>query len=266
MTRRSLRYVLHLSAAVFGGLIVVTAARPGPAVAQVPPPPIYVALGDSIEFGFGDNILSDGIGYTPLFQTFLATVFQRPVDRLNLGVPFATARDIWRDQLPAALAAIQGRAPVVVTWGGGGNDIAEVATGPQAAACRQSQSCLGRFNGLLNEVEQTIDHTIRELRQAIGPNGHLLMRTQYNALLRTGCQTPANTLLGTIVLEGAPGTVLDRGLNTRIRAVAQKYDAQVIDLFLPFALNANTFVAADCIHPSGLGHQAIAVLAAQAFQ
>jgi lysophospholipase L1-like esterase len=266
MTRRSLRFLLHFSAAVLGGLIVVVAARPGPAVAQVPPPPIYVALGDSIEFGLGDNILADGIGYTPLFQTFLATVFQRPVDRLNLGVPFATARDIWQDQLPAALAAIQGRTSVVVTWGGGGNDIAEVATGPQAAACRQSQSCLGRFNGLLNEVEQTIDHTIRELRQAIGPNGHLLMRTQYNALLRTGCQTPANTLLGTIVLEGAPGTVLDRGLNTRIREIAQKYDAQVIDIFLPFALNANTFVAADCIHPSGLGHQAIAFLASQAFQ
>jgi hypothetical protein len=119
---------------------------------------------------------------------------------------------------------------------------------------------------VLNEVEQTIDHTIGELRQAVGPDGHLLMRTQYNALLRTGCQTPANTLLGTIVLEGAPGTVLDRGLNTRIREVAQKYDAQVIDLFLPFAASPNTLVAADCAHPSGLGHQLIAFLASQAFQ
>jgi lysophospholipase L1-like esterase len=267
MTRRSLRSVLHLAAAVLGGLMVVAAARPGAAVAQAPPPPLYVALGDSIEFGLGDNIPADGIGYTPLFQAFLSTtVFQRPVDRLNLGVPFATARDIWRDQLPAALAAIQGRAPVVVTWGGGGNDLAEVVTGPQAAACRQSQSCLGRLNALLNEVEQTIDHTIAELREAIGPNGHLLMRTQYNALMRTGCQTPANVLLGTITLEGAPGTVLDRGLNTRIREVAQKYDAQVIDLFLPFAVSPDTLVAADCIHPSGLGHQLIAFLASQAFQ
>ena len=265
MTRRSRRYLLHLSAAILGCLIVGAAARPSPAVAQAPPPPIYVALGDSIEFGLGDNIVADGIGYTPLFQTFLSTAFQRPVQLLNLGVPFATTRDIWQDELPAALAALQGRAPVVVTWGGGGNDLAEVVTGPQAAACRQIQSCLGRINGLLNGVEQTIDHTIAQLRQAIGPNGHLLMRTQYNALLRTGCQTPANILLGTIVLEGAPGTVLDRGLNTRIRALAQKYNASVIDLFLPFAANANTFIAADCIHPSGLGYQAIAALAAQAF-
>src|SRR5262245_26109151 len=111
MTRRSRRHLLHLSTAILGCLIVVAAARPSPAVAQATPPPIYVALGDSIEFGLGDNILADGTGYTPLFQAFLSsTVFQRPVQLLNLGVPFATTRDIWRDELPAALAAIQGRA------------------------------------------------------------------------------------------------------------------------------------------------------------
>ena len=266
MARRSLRCVLHLSAAVLGSVMVLAAARPGASPAQSPPSAVYVALGDSVEFGRGDDIVADGIGYVPLFRSFLSTALQGPVDLHNFGVPFAVTRDIWRDQLPAALSALQGHAPVVVTWGGGGNDIAEVVTGPQAAACRQSPSCLGRLNGLLNGVEQTIDHTIRELRQAVGPNGHILMRTQYNALLRAGCQTPAVALLGTIFLEGAPGTVLDRGLNTRIRSVAQTHDAEVIDLFLPFAINANTWVAADCIHPSGLGHQAIAFLASQAFQ
>jgi hypothetical protein len=98
MTRRALRSLLHLSAAVLGCLIVVAGARPSRAVAQAPPPPIDVALGDSIEFGLGDNILADGIGYTPLFQAFLSTAFQRPVQLLNLGVPFATTRDIWQDQ------------------------------------------------------------------------------------------------------------------------------------------------------------------------
>jgi lysophospholipase L1-like esterase len=264
MTRRSLRHVLHLSAAVLGVVLVVAAARPGALVAQAPPSPVYVALGDSIEQGLGADTLAHG--YVQLFGTFLSTVFQQPVEPINFGLRFETTRDIWHDQLPAALAAIQGHAPVVVTWGGGGNDIAEVVTGPQAAACRQSQSCLGRLNGLLNGVEQMIDHTIRELREAAGPNGHILMRTQYNALLRAGCQTPAVALIGNITLEGAPGTVLDRGLNTRIRSIAQKYDAQVIDLFLPFAINANTWVADDCIHPSVLGHQAIAFLASQAFQ
>jgi len=266
MTRRSLRHLPQLFAALLGVVLVVGGTRPVALFAQLPPPPVYVALGDSVEFGLGDDILADGIGYVPLFRTFLSSVFQRTVDLHNLGVRFATTRDIRQDQLPAALAAIQGRAPVVVTWGGGGNDLAEVVTGPQAAACRQSQSCLGRLNGLLNGVEQTIDHTIRELREAAGPNGHILMRTQYNALLRTGCQTPAVALLGTVTLEGAPGTVLDRGLNTRIRSIAEKYDAQVIDVFLPFAISPNTLVASDCIHPSGLGYQVIALLASQAFQ
>jgi len=264
VTRRTLRHLLHLAAALLGVLIVVAGTRPIASFAQLPPPPVYVALGDSVEFGLG--AVTPTQGYVPLFSAFLSTVFQRTVELHNLGVPFATTRDIRQDQLPAALAAIQGRAPVVVTWGGGGNDLAEVVTGPQAAACRQSQSCLGRLNGLLNGVEATIDHTIRELREAVGPNGHILMRTQYNALLRTGCQTPAVALLGTVTLEGAPGTVLDRGLNTRIRSIAQKYDAQVIDVFLPFAISPNTLVASDCIHPSGLGHQVIAFLASQAFQ
>jgi len=36
-------------------------------------------------------------------------------------------------------------------------------------------------------------------------------------------------------------------------------------LFLPFAANANTRLAADCIHPSGAGYQAIAALSGAAF-
>jgi lysophospholipase L1-like esterase len=235
-----------------------------PASAQ-PPTPAYVVLGDSIEFGLGDDIAADGLGYVPIVTAFLTTFFGVPVDAHNSGEPFAQTRGIWQDQLPQALAAAAGHAPVVVSWGGGGNDLAGVVTGPQAAACRQSQSCLGRLNGLLNEVEQTIDRTIRGLRDALGADAVILMRTQYNALLRTGCATPDVAALGTVALEGLDGTVLDRGLNDRIRSVAEKYGAQVVDLFVPFAVSANTLVAADCIHPSGVGHQVIAVLSGAAF-
>jgi lysophospholipase L1-like esterase len=228
--------------------------------------PAYVALGDSIEFGLGDNILADGFGYVPLVEGFLTSFFGQPVQTRNFGEPFTLARDVRQTQLRAALAAAQGHAPVIVSWGAGGNDLIEVATGPQAATCRQSPSCLGRFNGLLNEVEQTIDLTIGQLRSALGPQAVILMRTQYNALLKPGCApTPEAALLATATLEGAPGTVLDRGLNQRIREVAANHDAQVVDLFLPFAAAADTLVAADCAHPSGTGHQAIAVLSSAAF-
>jgi len=229
------------------------------------PTPAYVVVGDSIEFGLGDDIPGDGIGYVPLVAGFLTTVFgQAPLVR-NFGLPFEQTRDIWRGQLPNALAAATGHAPVVVSWGGGANDLTDVATGPQSAACRQSSSCLGRFNGLLNEVEQTIDRTIKGLRNSLGPNAVILMRTQYNALLKPGCAVPDVVTLANITLEGLPGTVLDHGLNDRIRSVATKYNAQVVDLFLPFAANANAFVAGDCGHPSGAGYQAIATLSGAAF-
>jgi lysophospholipase L1-like esterase len=243
-------------------LLLASASRPASAQS---PTPAYVVLGDSIEFGLGDDISADGFGYVPLVAAFLTTFYGAAVEVNNFGEPFAQTQVIWREQLPDALAGAEGNAPVVVSWGGGGNDLAEVATGPQAAACRQSQSCLGRFNGLLNEIEQTIDRTIRRLREGLGPDAVILMRTQYNALLRTGCAQPEVAALASVTLEGLEGTVLDRGLNDRIRSVAEKYDAQVVDLFLPFAVSANTLVAADCIHPSGAGYQAIAILSGSSF-
>jgi lysophospholipase L1-like esterase len=205
------------------------------------------------------------MGYVPLVAAFLTNVFGQPPAVHNAGEPSARTDEIWRDQLREIVASARGHAPVVVSWGGGGNDLAEVVTGPQAAACRQSQSCLGRLNGLLNETEQRIDRTIRQLREALGSAAVILMRTQYNALLRAGCAPTDTATLGTVALEGADGTVLDRGLNDRIRSVAERYGAQVVELFLPFAVNANTFVATDCIHPSGVGHQAIAMLTGAAF-
>jgi lysophospholipase L1-like esterase len=241
-------------------LIAAASAR-----AQSAPSPAYVAVGDSIEFGLGDDIADDGMGYVPLVAAFLSSVLGTPVAVHNFGQPFADTKDILRGQVPDALEFLNGHSPRIVSWGGGGNDVAEVATGPQAAACRKSKSCLGRFNGLLNEIEQTIDRTIARLRGGVGESGRILMRTQYNALARPGCASPDVVALGNVTLEGLPGTVLDRGLNDRIRSIAAKYDVQVVDLFLPFALNAATFISSDCIHPSGVGYQAIATLSSAAY-
>jgi len=247
----------------FAGLLLT--ALIAPVVSTQSPTPAYVIVGDSIEFGLGDDIAADGIGYPPIVAAFLTTFFGRAPAVHNSGTPFAQTRDIWREQVPEAIASAAGHAPVVVSWGGGGNDLADVVTGPQAAACTHIQSCFGRLNGLLNETEQTIDRTINQLRAALGPDAVILMRTQYNALLRSGCNSAENAAVGTAALEGVPGTVLDRGLNDRIRSVAAKYGAQVVDVFPAFAVNANTLVAADCIHPSGAGYQVIATLSNAAF-
>ncbi len=247
---------------ILSGLLVAFAISP--ASAQ-PVTPAYVVVGDSIEFGRGDDTPADGFGYVPLVAAFLGTFFGQPIETHNFGTPSAQTREIWKVQAPAAISAAEGNAPVVVSWGGGGNDLAAIVTGPQAATCRQSESCLGRLNAALNEVEETVDRTIGDLRHALGPGAVILMRTQYNALLRSGCATPDVAALATIALEGLEGTLAERGLNDRIRSVAAKYGATVVDLFLPFAFNANTLVSSDCAHPSGAGHAAIATLSGAAF-
>jgi lysophospholipase L1-like esterase len=234
------------------------------AVVNAPPAAgVYVALGDSIEVGVGDDVQSDGIGYVIPFGTALQTVLG-PLDVHNLSVPFATTPDIFRTQLPSALALLRSRAPAVVTWGGGGNDLLELRINAEGAACNRLESCLGRFNGALNQIEHTIDSTIQALRQAVGPNGLIIMRTQYNGLAHGGCAPQDVAVFAHYALEGLPGSVLDRGLNTRIRAVASKYNAKVADLYYPFLLNATTYISSDCAHPTGLGYQVIQAIFASA--
>ena len=94
-----------------GFLLAVSAIRP--AFAQTPTP-AYLVIGDSIEFGFRDEILTDGFGYVPLVAASLASVFGQPPVVHNAGKPSARTHEIWRDQLPEILAAAVGHMPVVV--------------------------------------------------------------------------------------------------------------------------------------------------------
>jgi lysophospholipase L1-like esterase len=259
MTRNCQSCAVRLSAAAAIVLLAATFDG-GPLLVAQSPLPATIVLGDSIEVGLRDDVPLDGTGYVPIVHGLLSSVWG-DVTLHNFAVPAAQVRDIWRLQLPQALGVIPAHAPVVVTWGGGGNDLLSIVTGPEAAVCRQFTSCLGRFTGLLNEVEETIDRTIGQLRAAVGPAGRIVMRTQYNGLRRGGCTPPVSpdaVLLADVTLEGAPGTILERGLNDRIRAVAARYDARVVELFGVFAAFAGTLVSDDCVHPNGLGYQVIA--------
>ena len=215
--------------------------------------PGYVALGDSIEFGIGD---SDGIGYVPSFGTF---VFGSTVDVHNFSQPGAEIRDILFHQLNPAIAEIQHHRPfgVVVSWGGGGNDLRHFIVSPQAATCLRTVSCLARINALLNEAERTVDLTLKVLRAVAGPESTILVRTQYNAFRKANCAAPELVALAEAALEGAPGTRLDRGLNDRLRTVAARHGAKVVEIFVPFALNADVLIADDCIHPNDAGYDVI---------
>src|SRR5438093_12401100 len=85
---RSLRNaVVLLAFLVLAVLPVAAAAQPG-----------YVALGDSVDFGIGS---STGAGWVVPFNGFLSSpsVFNAPVELVNLAVPGAETEDVARAQL-----------------------------------------------------------------------------------------------------------------------------------------------------------------------
>lgn len=219
----------------------------------------YIVTGDSIDYGIGTS--SPDKAYVPQFHAYLeSTVFQQKADLHNLAVPGATARDIKQGQLTQARTETIVHNPRVISWGGGGNDLLQFIASPQAATCMKGNaSCLARLNALLNEFEQTADRTLRELREAAGPDAPLYVRTQYNPLLKAACGGPSLPLaqLANAVLEGSPSPRLERGMNIRLRELAHKYGAKVIDTFVPFLLNAEKYISTDCVHPNDDGHAAI---------
>jgi lysophospholipase L1-like esterase len=223
-----------------------------------------VALGDSIDFGIGS---STGAGWVVPFHAYLESVFSTTIDLDNLAVPGAETKDIDQDQLAAAVSDARAHAAdgVVVTIGGGGNDLRHFIVSPSAHACLQVQSCLDRINALLDEVEQRMDLALKELRRA-APQATILVRTQYNALRGTGCAPPDLVALADAALEAPPGSVIrDGGLNWRLRAVAAKNGAKVIEIFLPFAFFGDAVLAGDCIHPNDAGYNLIVFQAITAF-
>lgn len=227
----------------------------------------YIVMGDSIDYGMGAS--APDKAYVPQFHVDLeATFFNHAADLHNLAVPGATARDIKQDQLTQAHTEMIIHTPRVMSWGSGGNDLLNFIESPEAATCMKGNtSCLARLNALLNEFEQTADYTLRKLREAAGPDTPLYVRTQYNPLLKTTCGGPSLPLaqLANAALEGSPSPRLERGMNDRIRELAHKYGAKVIDTFLPFYLNPDALIADDCIHPNDAGHTVILTAAKYAY-
>jgi hypothetical protein len=163
----------------------------------------------------------------------------------------------------------------VLSLGGGGNDLLNFINSPQAATCRVANiQCFARLNALLNNVEVLLDQMVRRLRAA-GPKDVILLRTEFNPLLREDCEErlerPGISLLASLALEGSdivpfPVPFLTRGLNDRIRDVAARYNAIVIEIFDLFILNdPNKLIVEDCVHTNDAGHEIIFNAAMEAF-
>ena len=187
--------------------------------------------------------------------------------------------EIRRDQLADALSDIASSNFVVLSLGGGGNDLLNFIRSPQEIICRmadiQDIKCFARLNALLNNVEVLLDQMVGRLRAA-GPNDIILLRTEFNPLLREDCEErlerPGISLLASLALQGSdivpfPVPFLTRGLNDRIREVAARYNAIVIEIFDLFVLNdPNKLIVDDCVHTNDAGHEIIFQAAKEAFE
>ena len=153
-------------------------------------PQAYIALGESTDFGTGATALEKA--WVSMFHKFLESplAFGSPIYLHNYSVLGATMGDIIRDQRADALSGIASYNLVVLSLGGGGNDLLNFINSPQAATCRMANiQCFARLNALLNNVEVLLDQMVGMLRAA-GPNDVILLRTEYNPLLADHCGGP----------------------------------------------------------------------------
>jgi lysophospholipase L1-like esterase len=226
----------------------------------------YIVLGESTDLGVGATVPEKA--WAAMLHKFLeSSFFKSSADLHNYSVFGARVGDILRDQFADARSDIASHNPVVVSLGGGGNDLLRFISSPQNVTCRMVDiQCVARLNALLNNVEALLDQMVRRLRAA-GPNIPILLRTEHNPFLKATCGGPAGglTQLANLVLEGSDNPLLASGLNDRIRDVATRYNANVIEVFSLFASNPNGLVAEDCIHPNDAGHAVIFAQAVSAF-
>jgi lysophospholipase L1-like esterase len=237
------------------------------------PLPEYLALGDSLGWGYGASDPATK-GYVPLFRDFLESEDAWDADLFlnNLSIPGATSTSLISDQLPAALAELEARNGdedpnndvEVVTVDIGGNDLLAllgICAGGFTPAC---QTAIGTTFATFSA---NFDFTLDELRTAAGPDTPIIVMTYFNSLAGPGCP-PAMVPLGEIVLEGDPGLGLPQGANDLIRSIAAAHDARVADLVpggvFP-ALLGPSDILPDCVHANDSGYQIIADAFADVF-
>ncbi len=229
--------------------------------------PVYLALGDSLAFGYGASD-PETTGYVPLVHDALRrTVPCHPGDTrpcgdlqlLNLAESGATTDSLIDTQLPTALEVIADRNGdddpdndvVAITVDIGGND----AVGGVFEACAESVTlaCGGAVQDTLGTVSRNLTSIMMRLRAAAGPDTRIAVMTYFNGLIACDYRESADN--AELVLEGIPGVT--PGLNGIIRQVADRADALVVDTF--GMLGAEDLVGGvDCLHANDTGYEKIA--------
>jgi lysophospholipase L1-like esterase len=230
------------------------------------PLPEYLALGDSLGWGYGASDPATK-GYVPLFHDFLESEDGLDTDLFlnNLSIPGATSTSLIADQLPTAVAELEARNGdvdpnndvEVVTVDIGGNDLLALLG---VCAGGFTPECAAAIGTTFTTFSVNFDYTLGELRTAAGPDTLIIVMTYFNSLAGPGCP-PDLVPLGEIVLEGNPGLGLPLGANDLIRSKAAAHKARVADLVpggvFPDLLGPSNILP-DCVHANDSGYQIIA--------
>jgi lysophospholipase L1-like esterase len=249
-----------------------------------PPEPFYLALGDSLAFGFSkvrfaedvqpSGLVDPGVfdtGYVDDFSARLREI--RPdIQTVNLSCPGETSAtylqggcpyrpeplhvDYTGAQRDAALAFLRAHPGQVspITFNMGSNDVI-----PVSALCPTfDETCAEQFlPGVLATLAANLDQTFDEIRQ-VAPESELIVLEYYNPFFVPFPNSDVFTIQ----------------LNDTIRAVATRHGARLADAFTPFnrtgdelttlcaltlmCIGPTTVFGAPDIHPTDAGYAVIA--------
>ncbi len=258
--------LLALSAALLGVLLATTSTAAAPGEYHAPRQ-FYLALGDSLAYGFQRNGVFNA-GYVDDLSVRLVDI-QPGITTINFGCPGETTdsfvvvhctsvlqpHDNYAGpQLTAALAFLQAHTGHVspITFDMGGNDLNHVLaaclTQPDIAGCVRTN-----LPGALAQVAGNLNLILGELRAA-APRSEIIVLEYYNPF----ALYPSVAALTTFVV-GA--------LNATIAEVASAHGARLADAFQPFNITPPpgglcplvwACVAPFDIHPTSGGYQLIA--------
>lgn len=229
------------------------AARP-PTVTPTAGAWTYLALGDSLSFGEGST--GPGANYAVGFANYLDATFGTTLGFQNFGVSGESTESMLNGgnrQLDRAIERIQELADDgdpnttvhIITLSMGANDIFPVLQGAECSADPTSDACRSLLDAAVATFGGNIELILGRLRQAAGPDTHILLMTYYN---------PFNFGTGLIFEDVSDLTVDD--LNVRILAAASQHNitiAEANSLYRGLAAVLTHILEGD-IHPNDDGY------------
>jgi lysophospholipase L1-like esterase len=260
-------------------MALAVALPAAPAAAQEPEGTVYLALGDSLAWGYGATDPLE-TAYVPHFYRFLqGDSHGRARELVNLAVGGETSGSFitgWLDpgpqrtpQLDEALAVIADPSTdiSVVTLDIGGNDLLHLlAPGEACAAYPPTNECLAAAQTAITQFYGNYAYILTALTQSLAADPGeetLMVMTYYNPWSGTGSAYEGVVAMLMLGAEqgtncGAPTTW---GMNDTITCVGAGFGATVVDVYPRFEGKGLelTHIAEGDIHANDSGYAQIAI-------